>query len=65
MNKYLSVQQFSDQLNFSRFAVYQLIERGKIKAERFGGVMLIPAKELDAVKLVKHGKRFWLERKKS
>ena len=43
---FLTIPQFADEIGLSRSQVFRIVKAGKIQAEKFGRVYLIPSEEL-------------------
>lgn len=46
----VSVQDAAEQLGVARYTAYRWIDRGKLHAVRFGGVLFVPRSEVERIK---------------
>lgn len=47
--EFLTIPEFAKEIGLSRSQVFRLVQSGKIKAERFGKLHLIPVEELNRI----------------
>jgi len=47
--EFFTVPEFAKEIGLSRSQVFRIVQSGKIKAEKFGKIYLIPAEELNRI----------------
>lgn len=62
--QYFTTMEFAQYFGHNRWTVHDKVVKGEIKALKVGHAWQIPASELSKWHRVRHGKKFWLERKK-